>query len=124
MEDFLDNLYDLIMESIIDSKSIDIMSIDISEVSLMADYFIICSGRSRAHIQGISNNVLEKAKENNFKLYNISGYEQGDWVLIDLGNVIVHVMNNEIRSFYKLEKLWSNGKVIYSDENIEKTEIK
>lgn len=119
----MDNLYNLIIEAVIDSKALDTIAIDIGEVSLMADYFIICSGRSRAHIQGISNNILEKAKENNFKLYNISGYEQGDWVLVDLGNVIVHVMNNEIRNFYKLEKLWSNGKIIYSDENIEKKEI-
>lgn len=120
----MDNLYKLIIESVVDSKSSNINAIDISEVSLMADYFVICTGRSRTHIQGIANNILEKVKENNLKLYNISGYEQADWILIDLGNVIVHIMSNEIREFYKLEKLWSNGKLIYSDENYQKTEIK
>ncbi|GIW23063.1 MAG: ribosomal silencing factor RsfS [Candidatus Sericytochromatia bacterium] len=114
----MDNLYNLVIDAVFDSKALDIVSIDISEVSIMADYFIICSGRSRTHIQGIANNILEKIKDNNFKLYNISGYEQADWVLIDLGNLVVHVMNNEIRNFYKLEKLWSNGKIIYLDEDI------
>ncbi len=112
-----DKFCELIIEAVLDKKSINTVVIDITQVSLMADFMIICTGTSTAHIKGIANYLLEKSKETGHKIYNVDGLNTSEWVLIDLGTVIVHIMLESIRNFYKLEKLWNNGKIVYLDEN-------
>jgi ribosome-associated protein len=112
-----DKFCELVLESILDKKALNTIVLDISEVSLMADFMIVCTGTSKTHIQGIANFILEKSKENGHKIYNIDGMSSGEWVLIDLGTVIVHIMLESIRNFYTLEKLWNNGKIVYLNEN-------
>ncbi|MFN8577424.1 MAG: ribosome silencing factor [Candidatus Sericytochromatia bacterium] len=114
-----DKLCNLVLEAALDKKAIKTVVIDISDVSLMSDYMMICTGAATTHIQGIANSILEKAKEEGYKIYNIDGKSAGEWVLIDLGNIIVHIMLESVRNFYTLEKLWNNGKVIYFDEEYE-----
>jgi ribosome-associated protein len=114
-----DKLCDLVLEAALDRKAINPVVIDISEVSVMADYMMVCTGSANTHIQGIANNILEKAKEEGYKIYNIDGKNAGEWILLDLGNVIVHIMLESIRDFYTLEKLWNNGKTIYFDKEYE-----
>ena len=114
-----DKLCNFVLEAVLDKKAINTVVIDISEVSLMADYMMICTGSANTHIQGIANSILENAKEKGYKVYNIDGKNAGEWVLIDLGNIIVHIMLESVRNFYTLEKLWNNGKVIYFDEEYE-----
>lgn len=104
------------LESALEKKALDTVVIDITQVSLMADFMLICSGRSKTHVQGIANYVIEKAKEGNYKIFNIDGLNEGDWVLLDLGTIIVHIMLESVRKFYTLEKLWNNGKIVYLDE--------
>lgn len=111
-------LFTLVIESLSDRKAINILAIDISGVSFVADYMIICTGTSSTHIKGIANGLTEKVKENNFTIYNIDGKESGEWVLVDLGTIIVNIMQSSLREYYKLEKLWSNGKVVFADENV------
>lgn len=111
-----DKLCDIVLEAALDKKAMNTVIIDTSEVSVMADYMMICTGSANTHIQGITNGILEKVKEEGYKVYNIDGKNGGEWILLDLGNIIVHVMLESVRSFYTLEKLWNNGKVIYFDE--------
>ncbi|MFN8671611.1 MAG: ribosome silencing factor [Candidatus Sericytochromatia bacterium] len=113
----MDNFCKTVLESVLDIKAEKTVVIDISKVSLMADYMIVCTGRSSSHTQGIANNILEKAKENNFKVYSIEGLNDGNWILIDLGNALIHIMTEETREYYKIEKLWSNGNTLYSEIN-------
>lgn len=112
----MDIFCNLVVESAFDSKAEKLVVIDISSVSLMADYILICNGRSKANNQGIANTILEKMKKTDNKVFGIEGMSEGDWVLLDLGNVIVHIMTEELREYYTLEKLWGNGKVVALDE--------
>lgn len=112
-----DDFCNLIVESIEDLKAVKPTVIDIYDVSFMADYLIVCTGTSSAHVQGIANSVIKKAKDNGHTIYSTEGLNSGEWVLIDLGTILVNVMQDSIRSFYKLEQLWSNGKVVHLDES-------
>ena len=111
-----DRLCKLILDSVIERKARDIVVIDISKVSLMADTLVICTGTSKTHTNGIAGYVIEVLKKENVKIFAANGLNDGKWVLVDLGHVIVHVMVPEAREFYTLEKLWSNGEIIYCDE--------
>lgn len=112
-----DDFCNLVVEAIDDLKAVDTTVIDIFDVSYMADFMVVCTGKSNTHVQGIANSVIEKAEKSGHTIYSIEGLNLGEWVLIDLGTILVHVMQDSVRSFYKLEKLWSNGKVVYSNEN-------
>lgn len=114
-----DEFCQLVLDSALDRKAINTVVIDISKVSVMADYMMICTGSANTHVQGIANHILEKVEENGHKIYNIAGKNEGEWVLIDLGNVIVHIMLESIRNLYTLEKLWDNGKIFYFDKEYE-----
>ena len=116
-----DQLLQLIIESLAEKKALKVVVLDISSVSTIADYMVVCTGTSSTHIKGIANGVSEKAKEQTFPIYNVDGKESGEWILLDLGNVIVNIMQENIRSYYQLEKLWNNGKVIYAVDNVFET---
>lgn len=95
-----------------DKKAKDIKVIDISNVSVMADYFIIASGTNRNQVQAMANNVEEKLHEHGIHPRQVEGYQAANWILMDFNDVIVHVFNEEDRLFYNLEKIWMDGKVI------------
>ncbi|MCM1159296.1 MAG: ribosome silencing factor [Bacteroidales bacterium] len=95
-----------------DKKAEDIKIIDISEVSVLADYFIIANGRNRNQIQAMADSVEEKLHEEGIHPKQIEGYQTANWILMDFSDVIVHIFNEEDRLFYNLEKIWLDGKVI------------
>ena len=95
-----------------DKKADDIRIIDISEVSVMADYFIIASADSTPQVQALMDNVEEKMHEQDYYLKRVEGTKNSGWVLMDFGDVVVHIFNREDRLFYDLERIWSDGKVI------------
>ena len=99
-----------------DKKGEDITVIDISEVSVLADYFIIAGGTNRSQIQAMADNVDECLSKNGGTLKQIEGYEAGNWVLIDFQDVIVHIFDKENRLFYDLERIWRDGKFVNTDE--------
>lgn len=99
-----------------DKKGEDITIIDISEVSVLADYFIIAAGSNRSQIQAMADNVDECLSRNGGSLKQIEGYEAGNWVLLDFQDVIVHIFDKENRLFYDLERIWRDGKVIQPEE--------
>lgn len=101
-----DRALELVRESLDDSKAEDIISIDIRGKSPMADYMVIASGRSHRHVSAVADNLLRALKEAGYGNARVEGLSSADWVLIDAGDVIVHVFRPEVRDFYALEKMW------------------
>ena len=95
-----------------DKKGEDITVIDISEISVLADYFIIAGGSNRSQIQAMADNVDECVSKNGGTLKQIEGYDAGNWVLLDFQDIIVHIFDKENRLFYDLERIWRDGKII------------
>ena len=101
------NLKQIVINTLDNNKAQDIISIDLKDKSSMADYMIIASGTSSRHIQSLSEQVLEKLKNNGVKDSKIEGKESGEWKLVDAIDLIVHIFHPEKRKFYELEKMWS-----------------
>lgn len=95
-----------------DKKAEDIRVIDISAVSVMADYFIIASGKNHNQVQAMADSVEEKLQKVGIHPRQIEGYQTANWILMDFNDIIVHVFNEEDRMFYNLEKIWLDGKMI------------
>ncbi len=106
----------LAIQALADKKAEDIQIIDISEVSVIADYFIIANGTNRSQIQALSDNVEETLGRAGFPAKQIEGYNTANWVLLDFGDIIVHVFDKENRLFYDLERIWRDGKRIEAEE--------
>ena len=100
------DLNKIILDTLDSNKALDIISIDLKNKSSMADYMIIASGTSSRHIQALSEQVLQKFKDNGI-ICKIEGNESTDWKLVDGLDIIVHIFNPEKRKFYELEKMWS-----------------
>lgn len=100
-----------------EKKGEDIRIIDIAGISVLADYFIIANGSSESQVQAMVDNVEEEMHKAGYSLKQREGYGSGNWVLLDFGDVIVHVFDEENRLFYDLERIWRDGK------NIEITEL-
>ncbi len=98
-----------ILASLDDDKAEQVVQIDLRGRSDMADYMVICSGRSSRQVASISEKLVDRLKHEFGRLCKIEGKETGDWVLIDAGDVIVHVFRPEVREFYQLEKMWLPG---------------
>ena len=99
-----------------DKTATDIRVIDISEVSVLADYFIIANGSSRPQIQALSDEVSEKMEKAGAVLKQVEGYDNAQWILLDFGDVIVHIFNREDRLLYDLERIWRDGKQVDADQ--------
>lgn len=106
----------LAIEALEDKKAEDIKVIDISEVSVLADYFIIAGGSNSSQIQALCNNVDEKLGRAGHPSKQIEGYETANWVLLDFGDIIVHIFDKENRLLYDLERIWRDGKDIAIEE--------
>jgi|TARA_B100000579_G_scaffold62879_1_gene46128 ribosome-associated protein len=106
----MDNILDLktiVINTLDLNKAQDIVAIDLKDKSSMADFMIIASGTSSRHIQALSEQVLEKLKDNGIKDSKIEGKESNEWKLVDGIDLIVHIFHPEKRKFYELEKIWS-----------------
>ena len=99
-----------------DKKAEDITIIDISGVSVLADYFIIANGSNSNQVLAMADNVDEELHKAGHPAKQIEGYREGNWVLLDYNDIIVHVFDRENRMFYDLERIWRDGKRITMDE--------
>ena len=95
------------IKSLKDNKALDIVTINLSGKATFADYMVIVSGRSGRHVNAIANNLLENLKSIGLEKIAKEGSEKSDWVLIDAGDILVHIFRPQIRDFYRLEKIWS-----------------
>ncbi|GAC1631944.1 MAG: hypothetical protein NVS9B10_25880 [Nevskia sp.] len=89
-----------------DLKAVDIKVLDVSKLTTITDIMLIATGTSNRHAASLAHNVIDKAKENGHRPVGVEGLNEGEWVLVNLGGVIVHVMQAQARAFYQLEKLW------------------
>ncbi|PZX18891.1 ribosome-associated protein [Palleronia aestuarii] len=102
-----EELLQLILKSLDDDQAVDVVQIDLRGKTQMADYMVICSGRSSRQVGAICEKLVDRLKRDHAHSSKIEGKDGGDWVLIDTGDVIVHVFRPEVRDFYQLEKMWS-----------------
>jgi len=99
----------LVLKSLEDFKAIDIQEIDVSAQNSLTDLFVLASGNSSRHVQSMAENLVVKAKAIGCQPLGIEGEKEGEWVLVDLNDIIVHLMQPKTRAFYNLEKLWEAG---------------
>lgn len=103
----VDNMLSEISECLEDNKAIGMTTIDLQGKTSLTDYMVIASGRSQRHVGAMADHVVRSLKARGFGKALIEGLPQADWVLIDAGDVIVHLFKPEVREFYNLEKMWS-----------------
>mgnify|MGYP000029413305 FL=1 len=103
----LEQLHHLVVEALDDLKAKDIVTLDVREMTGMTDHMVICTGTSSRHVKSLAANVASDAKKQGVMPLGVEGDNGSDWVLVDFGDIVVHVMMTEAREFYELEKLWS-----------------
>lgn len=101
-----EQLKQLVVDAIEEMKGSDITSLDVSGLTSVTDYMIIASGTSNRHVKSVADNVIDKCKKNGVRPLGTEGQEKSEWVLVDMGDVVVHVMMPATRAFYDLERLW------------------
>ncbi|MCK9469814.1 MAG: ribosome silencing factor [Porticoccaceae bacterium] len=101
------NLDAIIISALEDIKAIDIAVLDVSAMTDVMDTLVVASGNSNRQVKALADNVVEECKKAGFQPLGVEGLDTAEWVLVDLGDVVVHVMLPETRKFYELEKLWS-----------------
>jgi ribosome-associated protein len=104
-----DELLAIVIAALEDLKGVDISVIDVRDLTSITDRMVIASGTSTRHVKALADNVALKAKQQGYPPLGVEGGQTAEWVLLDLGDVVVHVMLPETRAFYGLEKLWSVG---------------
>lgn len=105
-------LLEIAVKAADDKRAVDIIALDVSTVSLLADYFMICHGNSDKQVLAIANDIVEQVQKAGLEVKRVEGKESAHWILIDLGEIIVHVFHEEEREFYNLEKLWSDAPLV------------
>lgn len=103
-------------EALNEKKGEDIKIIEISEISIMADYFVVSNGTNLPQVQAMVENVQEKMGKAGFEIKRVEGNRSSSWVLLDYGDVVVHIFDKEDRLFYDLERIWSDGKTVLPEE--------
>ncbi|WP_298308162.1 ribosome silencing factor [uncultured Erythrobacter sp.] len=106
-DDGVDALYALVMQQLDDDQAQEIVSIPLEGKSSVADHMVVASGRSTRQVAAMAQKLAEKIKQAGFGPARIEGLPQADWVLIDAGDIVVHLFRPEVRSFYNLERMWS-----------------
>ena len=94
-------------EALDDGKALDIRTLDVRDLTIITDFMVIASGRSNRQVKALLKRVVGAARAVDAEVLGIEGERQGEWVLVDLGDVVIHIMQPEVREFYQLEKLWS-----------------
>ena len=108
-EDESDRLLEIVLAALDDIKGVDCRVIDVRGLTSITDRMVIVSGTSTRHLKALADNVVLEAKKHGFAALGVEGESGSDWILVDLADVVVHIMMPEIRDFYALEKLWSVG---------------
>lgn len=112
-----------ICELLYDKKATDIVTIDIADRSIIADYFIICSGRSNTQVKALCDELEEKTVPGGLKLRRKEGYAEGRWIVMDYSDILVHIFHPDERKYYNMERLWKDDKNFcdYSAQRVEST---
>ena len=112
MTNIMDPPLDLYIKAILSKKAVNVVALDVAEMTSYADVFIICSGRSNRQVNAIAESIKTELKKHKIKPLSVEGTKDGHWVLLDYGHVIIHVFYEPVREFYDLEGLWVDAKRI------------
>nr|WP_047986348.1 ribosome silencing factor [Ornithinibacillus californiensis] len=102
-------ILELAAEACDDKRAEDIIALDLAQVSLVADYFLICHATNERQVQAIARAIKDKMEEENISVRRLEGFDQARWVLVDLGDVVCHVFHKDERQYYNLERLWGDA---------------
>ena len=102
-------LLDIVLTSLDNGKATDVDIFDVKKITSVSDYILIASGNSRRQVNALADKLIQNVKENKFETLGVEGKAEGEWVLVDLGDIIVHIMHPTSREYYQLEKLWGNN---------------
>lgn len=105
----MSSLLELVRDTASDKKAEDVLTIPLEGRSSIADHFVVITGRSKIQTRAIADGIAESVKEHGFTVARTEGYTDGNWILLDLGSIVVHVFTAEHREFYNLERLWAPG---------------
>lgn len=110
------NMVKIAYDALDDKLAEDIKIIDIRSISVLADYFIIADGNNKNQVQAMVDNVQEELFKAGYKMKQMEGYREGNWILLDFGDIIIHIFDKENRLFYDLERIWKDGKEVSIEE--------
>lgn len=110
-----EKLKDIVVNAMDDMKANDINVLDVRERTSVTEYMVVASGTSNRHVKSIADNVIEEVKNNGIRPLGIEGGAGSDWVLVDLGGIVVHVMMPAAREFYDLERFWTDGPEVVAE---------
>ncbi len=111
-ENTLVKLITPIAQAIYDKKGFNILVLDVHAISTMTDYFVIAEGNVDRHVKALSHAIMDKMAEEKIAPFHLDGQQEGDWVVLDYGEVVVHLFTPEMREKYCLEKLWGKAKIV------------
>lgn len=103
---------ELLVKAADSKRAENTMVLNVHEITTLADYFMITSADSNRQVSAIADEILDKAKQNNIEIRRIEGQRAADWILIDLGNIVINIFQTDQRKYYNLEKLWSQAEVV------------
>lgn len=109
-------VFERVIQALHEKAAQNVKAIDISELTTFAQYFVVCSGTSVTHIKTLADFVEEKLSEQGVHCLHREGYNSARWILLDYGDIVVHIFHEEDREFYGLERLWQDGKPVPADE--------
>ena len=98
-----------ISELMLEKKALDIIIIDVRNITTLTDFFVVCTSESEPQTRAITNHINQKMKEEGVKSWHIEGYEHLEWVLVDYVNIVVHIFSKNAREYYEIERLWADG---------------
>lgn len=107
----------LCAQAAVSFKALDLVLLDVTGLSSFADFFVICSGKSSRQVQGIAENVEARLKSSRFRPMGVEGQREGQWILMDYGDVILHIFYEPVRAFYDLESLWSEARRVRVEQH-------
>ncbi|MDQ1912871.1 ribosome silencing factor [Paenibacillus sp. GD4] len=107
-----EQLMTLAVDAAEDKKAMNLVTLNLRGISLIADYFVICHGNSETQVQAIATEIRKKAEEQGVRIRGMEGMDTARWVLLDMGDVVVHVFHRDDREYYNIERLWSDAKVV------------
>lgn len=116
------NTLNLIAQTIFDKKGFNILALDVQGVSTMTDYYVIAEGTVDRHVKSLSRELKQKLEEQGLKVLHAEGEKDGEWVVLDYGEVVIHLFIPELREKYALEELWTDGKIVDVEITISKEE--
>jgi len=105
-------LLDVIAQAIFDKKGVNILALDVSGISTLTDYFVIAEGNVDRHLNALCNEIVDAMKQKGEIPLHVEGLRESDWVIIDFGNIVVHLFTPEMREKFAIEQLWKEGKIV------------